>query len=130
MDREAVSRAQGSIAGKARIMTTFLSNAFSINMLERANQRVHFVPASVEEARAHLSWSDGFTCAIGHADTAAVVASDLDLPLEACRVDVQLRAGDILVAAQYRGPRLPEGATTLPVGAAIEYWVTYIQERD
>lgn len=108
-------------------MRTYLSNAFSINMLERANQRVHLVPVSVEEARAHLQWPEGFTCAIGHADTAHVVGSDLDLELAACRMDVQLRRGDILVIAQYRGPRLPEGATVLPADAVIEYWAVDVE---
>jgi len=108
-------------------MRTHLSNAFSFNMLERINQRIHAVPVSAEEARAHLSYPEGFTCAIGHADTAHVVGTDLGLELEACRIDVQLQAGDILVVAQYRGPRLPEGATVLPAGATIEYWVTTVE---
>lgn len=108
-------------------MRTYLSNAFSLNMLERANQRIHLVPVSTTEARAHLSYPSGFTCAIGHADTAHVVGGDLDLALDACRIDVQLQPDDILVVAQYRGPRLPEGASTLPDGAAIEYWVVDVE---
>lgn len=110
-------------------MRTYLSNAFSLNMLERTNQRVHLVPVSAVEARAHLSYPGGFTCAIGHADTAHVVGSDLALALDACRIDIQLQPGDILVVAQYHGPRLPEGATTLPEGATIAYWVVDVERK-
>lgn len=35
-------------------MRTYLSNAFSLNMLERANQRVHLVPVSAAEARGEV----------------------------------------------------------------------------
>jgi len=36
------------------------------------------------------------------------------------RVNVKLTGP--MVVAQYMGPRLPEGATTLPEGAKIEFW--------
>jgi hypothetical protein len=33
--------------------------------------------------------------------------------------------GEGVLVAQYRGPRLPEGATELPEGATIEWYVVY-----
>jgi len=75
---------------------------------------------------------DDFQCAVGHADTARLVAVDIGLPelaeawaaIAATRPTVSAE-GNSLIVAQYRGPRLPEGATTLPDGAVIEYWQVY-----
>jgi len=114
-----------------------LCNAFSINMLTRANgaRDLTFVPVAREAARnlvINHSARGEFQCAIGHADTARVVASDLGLPERATewaaiaetRPNVVFD-GNSLVVAQYRGPRLPAAATELPEGAVIEYWQVY-----
>lgn len=42
------------------------------------------------------------------------------------RETMKLDAGDVLVVAQYVGPRLPEGATELPPNARIEYFTVQI----
>jgi hypothetical protein len=59
--------------------------------------------------------------AVGHADTAAVFADVLGIPVECHRVTVTLNKGDMAVVGQYIGPRLPEGATKLPEGASIKW---------
>ena len=103
---------------------TYLSNAFSINMVDGACS-VNFTPISAEEA-SHLL--DEFTSGIGHPDTATVVSNILGKEVAPNRVSIQLAQGDVLIVAQYTGPRLPEGATTLPEGATIKFWrveVTY-----
>jgi len=64
--------------------------------------------------------------AIGHADTANVVASLLGIPVQVNRVNIELVPGDWLVLAQYSGPRLPEGTTTLPAGAEIRWYLISI----
>ena len=109
-------------------MKRYITNAFSINMLGANNVRnVSFAPIGVEDARNILNTAD-FVCGIGHADTAAVVGSQLGLELTANRLNVVLGDDVQLVVAQYTGPRLPEGATKLPQGATIHYWlVTTIQ---
>jgi hypothetical protein len=61
--------------------------------------------------------------AVGHADTAAVFSSILDRAIEPNRISVKLTRDDMAIVGQYVGPRLPEGATTLPEGAAIEWWL-------
>lgn len=107
---------------------TYLTNAFSINMLAvpswlwGATVNVTFTRISPMTAAAELK--DGFTGAIGHADTAAIVAGQLGLDPAAvfARHTVTLTDGDQVIVAQYRGPRLPEGAVTLPDGAAIDYY--------
>lgn len=93
----------------------YLSNAFSINMLDQS-ETVQFKrmdqPPTLET----------FTSAVGHADTAAVFSSVLNQCIEANRCTVTLSKGDTLIVGQYSGPRLPEGATSLPEGATIIWW--------
>jgi len=108
----------------------YLSNAFSLNMLPREWRRYEFVPLSPAEA-AVLAYilRDRLQNVIGHADTAAVVASvlqaevaGLELPAPQ-RATVRLERDDEVIIAQYTGPRLPEGATQLPEGARLEFWL-------
>ena len=96
----------------------YLLNAFSANMLAAFPASVLFTEISVEEARA---LAPSLTSAVGHADTAAVFAAVLESPVAQNRASVSLRVGDVAVLGQYRGPRLPEGATTLPAGATIQW---------
>ena len=97
-------------------MTTYISNAFSMNMVSvedftliRARK---VTPADVPQ---------NAISAIGHADTARVVSSILGYEVPANRVNVSLEKDDVLFVAQYKGPRLPEGATQLPDGATLEF---------
>jgi len=107
-------------------MRYYVSNAFSLNMLERKSQIVQFLPCSVEQARLELEGCE-VVSAIGHADTAAVVSATLGVSLPANRISIKLMPGDGLLVAQLVGPRLPEGATTLPEGASIEFWIVSVQ---
>lgn len=94
-----------------------LMNAFSLNMLSVFPAQPLFEEISLDEVRAMLS--GGFESAVGHADTASVFSEVLGLDVPAERISVSLSEGDCAVIGQYRGPRLPEGATTLPEGATI-----------
>jgi hypothetical protein len=108
----------------------YLANAFSLNMLPREWRRYEFMPLSPTEAAVLVYvLRDQLQNVIGHADTAAVVAAvleaevaGLELPAPQ-RVTVRLERDDEVVVAQYVGPRLPEGATRLPEGARIEFWL-------
>ena len=94
----------------------FLCNAFSLNMLDTsAPQSVVIEPVTAGDV------PTSFVSAIGHADTAAVLASILGRPVAVARVNVALKSGDSAIVAQFTGPRLPEGATTLPPGAEIRF---------
>jgi hypothetical protein len=110
-------------------MKYYVSNAFSLNMLERVPQIVQFLPCSVEQARQELEGCE-IISTIGHADTAAVVSAMLQISLPANRISVKLTPGDGLLVAQLTGPRLPEGATTLPEGASIEFWIVSVIRND
>ena len=94
-----------------------LLNAFSLNMLAAPASVIATRPASLDEAREAAAES-----AVGHASTAAVFAAELGVPVECERRTVTLGPGDTAIVGQYRGPRLPEGATSLPEGAESE-WV-------
>jgi len=92
---------------------------FDLDTIDGRVPIVQFVPISYFDVVSALE--GGFTSAIGHADTAAVVGNILDLPVQANRVSVKLEQGDNLIVAQYSGPRLPEGSTSLPEGASIKF---------
>ena len=95
-----------------------LLNAFSLNMVTFP-VAISVTEISVSEARALLA--SGFESAVGHADTAAVFSGLLGLTVQTNRVTICLGGGDQAVVGQYTGPRLPEGATVLPEGAAIKW---------
>lgn len=93
-------------------MTNYLSNAFSLQMIEakelNLNVREIAMPTA-EELK-------GMTSAIGHQDLANI------LGVKCNRMNVKLEAGDELVVAQLTGGRLPEGTTTLPAGFSLKWY--------
>lgn len=106
-------------------------NAFSPGMLPTAVvTTVTFSDVTVDMARALIE--PGFTSAVGHADTAALLSDQLGVPVPANRVSVAIPARAYGVApwtsliGQYSGPRLPEGTTTLPEGASIRWIAVYV----
>ena len=102
----------------------FILNAFSLNML------VGNADISVREVSPTVAASLAADCtsAVGHADTAAVFEAVLGVPVPCNRATVALKEGDVALVGQYSGPRLPEGATSLPEGAAIKWMVVAVKE--
>lgn len=70
--------------------------------------------------------TEDWTSCVGHASTAAVFSDTLGIEVPHNRVNVNLTPGDALIVGQYTGPRLEEGATTLPEGAVIKWAVYYL----
>jgi hypothetical protein len=130
-------------------MNIYISNAFSLQMFAAGEARAKKIP--LEEAKSLLGkklvnsgWSAGkdirrnfptmwelpAISAIGHADVAEVLNNLLglggELRYKMNRISVALEPGDILVVGQYVGPRLPEGTTTLPEGAKIEWYLVCV----
>ena len=105
-----------------------ISNAFSLNMLdlEVGITDLQICPASPDVIRQEVEEEGGFTSVVGHADTAAVFSSLLGLDVPCNRATFQLEEGVTLFVGQYKGPRLPEGATTLPEGAKVEWAMVLI----
>lgn len=93
-------------------------NAFSVNMIPAFPANVRFEELALDEAR---EMARDAKSAVGHADTAAVFTDVLGLSVPANRANVVLAKGDVCLLGQYRGPRLPEGATSLPAGATIQW---------
>ncbi len=97
----------------------YLSNAFSLGMLADFPLAVEVseapsIDAATEFARDAVS-------VVGHQDTANLFSTILGLPIEFNRVSTRLEKGDEVLIGQYVGPRLPEGATSLPEGATIKW---------
>ncbi|MFH1554639.1 MAG: hypothetical protein ABII76_07220 [Pseudomonadota bacterium] len=129
-------------------MRLFICNALSLNMLAdpAANLRCRRLGNGSNGRRwlgDALRWAEreraSVVPAIGHADMARVAGAALVavadalgvggvptveecVAVAATRPTVLLGDGDCALVAQYRGPRLPEGATALPEGATIEWW--------
>ena len=120
----------------------YICNAFSLSMLDRhaqtgtplgyephpsdsVGETARFPRPLAQAADYVAEWEPHaeIVSAVGHSDTAALFSSQLGREIEPNRVSVKLAPEDILVVGQYVGPRLPEGATELPEGAKIEWWV-------
>jgi len=90
----------------------YVSNAFSLNMIEyNLDMKVwHLSERPSDKVLASAK------SVVGHQQIADIIGVPFN------RETVELKGGDLLLVAQYKGPRLPEGATELPEGAAIK-WV-------
>ena len=105
-------------------------NAFSLQMVwaqavADSVLKVEIYPMSAEEAAGEMATHDIESC-IGHASTAAIVSALLGVEVSVNRCDVRLAKGESALVAQYLGPRLPEGATSLPEGAKIEFAIVHV----
>lgn len=125
-------------------MKIYILNAFSLSMYSRLDQtgtplgyeplscdspRVARMPVPLGNARGWMEdWVEAeaeteIISAVGHADTAAVFSAILGREVPVNRISVKLGPGSLGLVGQLVGPRLPEGATTLPEGATIEWWL-------
>ena len=108
--------------------TLFIGNAFSLNMLNRdgkARSPVpvdgHIVGQTIQELADAPDWE--VRSVVGHESTAAIFSDLLGEDIPFNRESVKLGDDDALLVGQYSGPRLEEGATQLPEGAKIEWWL-------
>jgi len=103
-------------------MKKFLTNAFSIQMLQKGGL-VRFDEIAPEDIPANV------VSAVGHADTAAVLSNMLGFEVPMNRINISLDENTELYVAQLIGGRLPEGATTLPEGFSFKFYrVTIVQQ--
>lgn len=103
----------------------YIGNAFSLGMLDDAHAVVEVHRMSVEQAGSWLK-KDDFVSAIGHKDTAELVSGMLGIDIGYNRISLSLKTDDEILVAQYSGQRLPEGATSLPEGATIRWFLAKI----
>jgi len=100
-------------------MKRFLTNAFSIQMLQKGGL-VKFEEIDATEV------PDDVVSAIGHTDTAVVLSDLLGFEVPMSRAFVTLDEDTELYVAQLVGGRLPEGATTLPAGFSFKFYKVVI----
>jgi hypothetical protein len=105
-----------------------LCNAFSFNMLPAdllsEGVTVHVRELPLAEAR---RLAEGMPSVVGHADTAAIFSGLLDREVPVNRATLQVKRATSLLVGQYSGPRLPEGARTLPEGATIKWLLVTVE---
>lgn len=103
-------------------------NAFSLNMIPSGHPVVvRSIPTNHRLVAAlYTLGGEVLESAVGHADTARVFSQVLGIEVPCERRTVALYPGDMAIVGQYRGPRLPEGATELPEGAAIQWFIVEI----
>jgi hypothetical protein len=119
----------GFISYKRGIRMRYLSNAFSLGMIDTlhhsdggcsvANFRIS--GCSLRYAREWVAKGPWQSC-VGHADTALLLSELLSTEVLMRRVSTSLVHGDSILVAQYNGPRLPEGCKTLPEDAKIRWY--------
>ena len=100
-------------------MAKIICNAISYNMmlphLSHWNLRNEVI--SAEKVKDELG--EEFINACGH--SCELINSLTGLSLEKNRITNKVDIGDVLIIAQYNGPRLEEGATSLPEGATLVF---------
>lgn len=114
-------------------MKIVISNAFSLNMLpEGAYDHTFFIPElSLEKTREIIDSADEIESCVGHVDTANIFSNLLGKEVKPNRVTYSIdpnkrkfgSSEELLIVGQYSGPRLPEGATQLPQGAKIRWFM-------
>lgn len=102
-----------------RLVNSFSLNMLSVDALSSTPFGLHVTQLTLDQAK-DLLGANLKSC-IGHADTAAVVGSILNRTVPMNRETVQMGTREGIIVAQYIGPRLPEGSTTLPDGAEIKF---------
>jgi len=96
------------------------SGEYSLSPLSRARL----------ENKPKISQINNCESCIGHADTANVLSTLLQREIPCNRVTVQLKQNEKCIIAQYRGPRLPEGAISLPEGSKIEFFLVKMESKE
>jgi len=108
-----------------------ITNAFSLSMLDGNFSCKRFEKITQQEAaQCFNEYRNNYDSYIGHKDTGSIVADMLGYfgtLWDSTRRSYVDKDGDFILVAQYSGTRLPEGSTTLPQGAKIEFWL--VQEQ-
>ena len=103
----------------------YITNSFSINMIN-CETMVSFRKLDAKGVVGCLKRhsTDEIISGIGHRDMAEIVSKQIGMEIPVERRTITLDVSeDMVIVAQYTGPRLPEGCCTLPDGAKINYWL-------
>ena len=108
-----------------------IMNAISLSMVTGESGRIYFRELSSEEAASAAfreSIMGSLVSFVGHEDTARLFSTLLGVEIKANRGNARLQETWSLVG-QYTGPRLPEGATTLPEGAKVKWFLVCLDDQ-
>lgn len=108
-------------------MSIKIANAFSIQMLASMEDSigVGFRKLTPKQVNAMMDGA-GVESYIGDDDTAAVVSDLIGVEVPCNRGFLKLHSGESIIVAQITGGRLPEGATTLPDGFNMDFWLVHV----
>jgi hypothetical protein len=101
----------------------YIGNAFSLGMLDclsDSDVNIHCHLLNDDQACEWVRENNPVSC-VGHLDTANLFTNLLGREVVMNRISTSLVVGDTLLVGQYNGPRLPEGAVSLPEGARIRW---------
>lgn len=105
-----------------------IANAFSVNMMDPGRfHLVEFIPITKEKFIEIVKERD-WESSIGHqsmADLLSEMTGEV-IPMNRKNDKINSSADGTIVLAQYTGPRLQEGATELPEGAQIEFYLVHV----
>ena len=111
----------------------YVASAVSLGMLDvvagGTAARLDVRSVEIDSARAWVRERE-WVSIVGHHDTAELISVLLYTVVNMRRASTSLQPGDELLVAQYNGPRLPEGATTLPEGAKIRWLVVAVSREE
>jgi len=109
-------------------MKVIILNAFSLNMISTSKVDISVREVPLERVRRYIADKE-VESHVGHADTAAVFSALLGVSIPCIRDTVTLDTDgkDGAIVGQYAGPRLQEGAKTLPEGATIKWFMVRLQ---
>lgn len=107
----------------------YVCNAFSLSMLPPEMEATKIKVVRVQNPHHVLVDYKNYNLVsgVGHADTARLFSKLLRREIPANRINVVLSPPDVALVGQYRGPRLPEGATELPPGATIDWYLVSLE---
>lgn len=103
-----------------------LLNSFSLNMLQSLTSLIEVEEISLDQAKDIVADNE-IDSAVGHSDTAAVFTEQLGVEVPVNRTTIVLEKGEKVLVGQYKGPRLPEGCTSLPDGASIIWCLVSVE---
>lgn len=106
-------------------MSYYVGSFFSISMIDcmsEEGKNIFIQPILNPKKWVIEKGEKNIISCIGHEDTVKLINDKLGTRFPYARINISMVEGDIMLVAQYTGPRLPEGATTLPEGTTLRYY--------
>ena len=109
-------------------MEKFIVSTFTAGMISSKKFSVSFENVELETAQRWIEENQPIS-AVGHAQTAEIASNWLGKLIAFNRLSLAVKDCQLLIV-QYKGPRLPEGATKVPEGATFELILATVSCKD